>query len=270
MNSNQLKFAEIFSFLALIFFIMFIFYAQANQNSSAQNPNKLVVSNQELIATNKTLENNYQSLQKDYNKIKKENQKLERSNASLSQKLSLEKKVNKSNKKFPNQITIPNTGKYEFPFGTATLTRDLSKFIQNEVVPKIKQGFNDSEIKINVIEVIGHTDTVAVSGSSNLDQYLNKVANNPNGGIETLKAGSNADLGLMRALSVIKALEQDKALIQFFQEQGLIKDSQDKKQTIFRAYSAAQLYDSRGKLASSQGESSSSRRIEIRFTYIEP
>ncbi len=269
MNSSQLKFAEIFSFLALIFFIMFIFFYQNNQNSTGNEPPSLIVLNEQLKESNEQLKNNYQQLEDNYKQIKEYNQRLETANSGLYEELLLERQVDKASKKFPNQITIPNTGKFAFPLGTAILTKKLSQFIQDEVVPKIKQAFKDSEIKINVIEVIGHTDAVPVNGSSNLDQRLNKVANNPNSGVNILRAGSNTDLGLMRALSVVKALEQNKELTQFFKEQGLIENTQDKRKTIFRAYSAAQLYDSRGKLVSSNARNSSSRRIEIRFTYIE-
>lgn len=270
MNSNQLKFAEIFSFLALIFFLMFIFVYQNNQILTGNEPDTLIVLNKELKESNEQLQNHYQKLEDNYKQIKEDKERLETANSGLYEELLLERQVDKASKKFPNQITIPNTGKYAFSFGTAILTPDLSQFIQGEVVTKIKQAFNDSEIKINVIEVIGHTDAVPVNGSSNLDQRLNKVANNPNSGVNILRAGSNTDLGLMRALSVVKALEQNKELMQFFKEQGLIENTQDNRKTIFRAYSAAQLYDSNGKLVSSNARNQSSRRIEIRFTYIEP
>lgn len=64
------------------------------------------------------------------------------------------------------------------------------------VVPEIE--LHTKEYNINTVEIIGHTDGQANGKvGSNLDQTLESVANNglP---ISNLKAGSNADLGLMR------------------------------------------------------------------------
>ena len=79
---------------------------------------------------------------------------------------------------------------------------------------------------------------------------LEKVANGDQD-IGSLKPGSNADLGLMRALSVIKVLQKNPQLT------GLE----------FRAYSAAQLTLPEGNFAPINRESDPNRRrIEIRFT----
>ena len=68
-----------------------------------------------------------------------------------------------------------------------------------------------------------------------------------------MTAGSNADLGLMRALAVVKELEKNPRLKQL----GLK----------FRAYSAAQLYLPSGEYARVQRYSDPQRRrIEIRFS----
>ena len=69
--------------------------------------------------------------------------------------------------------------------------------------------------------------------------------------ITALKAGSNADLGLMRAVAAVQLLQQAKGL--------------DKVK--FRAYSAGQLYlPSESEPAKiDRGADDSRRRIEIRF-----
>ncbi|MFM8294051.1 MAG: hypothetical protein ACKN9E_05830 [Microcystaceae cyanobacterium] len=69
--------------------------------------------------------------------------------------------------------------------------------------------------------------------------------------IGSLSPGSNADLGLMRALSVIQALQKNPKL----------------KNLKFRAYSSAQLTLPNGEFAPVNRESDPTRRrIEIRFT----
>ncbi|NEO33166.1 MAG: flagellar motor protein [Symploca sp. SIO3C6] len=208
MNSKQLKYAEIFSFIAFVFFVVLIFYQQTNQRLQG-----------ELVEA-------------------------------------------KTKHKFPPNITIQNTGKYAFKLGQANLTPQLEQFIHDTVVPKIKERFKN--YKVNIIEVIGHTDGVEFKGISNLDKRLNVVAGNENRRIGSLKAGSNTDLGLMRALAIIKALQKEEEMIQFFKEKGL------GNKPMFRAYSAAQLYNTDGTIATSSAkENPSRRRIEIRFTYHE-
>ena len=68
--------------------------------------------------------------------------------------------------------------------------------------------------------------------------------------INTLNPGSNADLGLMRALAVIQEIQKTKRL----------------KNIKFRAYSAGQLYLFSGNLAPiNRKPDETRRRIEIRF-----
>ena len=114
---------------------------------------------------------------------------------------------------------------------------------------------NAKAYQIDVVEVIGHTDGQPNGGIySNLDENLVKVAR---GQIPTqnLHAGSNADLGLMRALELVRVLRS-------IQQQG-----SRLKGLEFRAYSAAQLISPTGELTTSNKQSDPKRRrIEIRFT----
>ena len=159
---------------------------------------------------------------------------------------------------FPPNIIIENVGKYAFPSGRGDLTKELKKFVRNELVNKIEE--NIEKYDISIIEIIGYTDGQIVSSSySNLDNILEKVANQivP---IEELRPNSNADLGLVRALAVVKELQK----IQ--REEGRLKKLNPKQG--FRAYSAAQLTLRRGEFSKADAKSDADRRrIEIRFTH---
>jgi outer membrane protein OmpA-like peptidoglycan-associated protein len=159
---------------------------------------------------------------------------------------------------FPPYIIIDNADKYAFPSGRGDLTKELKKFIRNELVNKIEE--NIEKYDISIIEIIGHTDGQIVSSPySNLDNILEKVANDivP---IEELSPNSNADLGLVRALAVVKELQK----IQ--REEGRLKKLNPKQG--FRAYSAAQLTLRSGEFSKADAKSDADRRrIEIRFTH---
>lgn len=161
--------------------------------------------------------------------------------------------------KFPPNIIIEGVGQYAFEPGKAELTDDLIKFIGSKLVDKIEKNF--SEYNINVVEIMGHTDGQPLGKrGSNLDKNLEKVANgiSPAG---ILTAGSNADLGLMRALAVVAELQR------LQKEDGRLRQVKG-----FRAYSAAQLTLRNGNFAkpNEQNTDSERRRIEIRFTQFRP
>ncbi len=177
---------------------------------------------------------------------------------------SLEDKLQKSNlqvsdlktevkrlKSAPPVVVIQGSGEFQFQSGSATLPPKLARYIANDLVDRIEEV--TQERGVYVVEVIGNTDGQITRGTSNLDQQLISVARGTVP-IDNLKPGSNADLGLMRALAVVKELQK-------VQEKGRLKDIQ------FRAYSGAQLYLPSGKFApNSQQASPERRRIEIRFS----
>jgi outer membrane protein OmpA-like peptidoglycan-associated protein len=143
-------------------------------------------------------------------------------------------------------IIDEKSGNFKFPSGSAELTPDLQTYIQQTILPEINKA--TAKGNIDFIQIIGHTDSQGISNASNLDRQLTSAAT----GIATisaLKAGSNTDLGLMRAVAVV----------QFLNTKGLGKVK-------FRAYSAGQLYLPSGKLAKiDRGADDTRRRIEIRF-----
>ena len=129
----------------------------------------------------------------------------------------------------------------------------MLNYILKQIVPEIET--RTKQYGINVVEIIGHTDGQANGQvTSNLDVNLENVVSG-NIPVGNLRAGSNADLGLMRALSVVKAL----------------RDIQTKENRLsglsFRAYSAAQLILPNGQFAAiARQDDVTRRRIEIRFT----
>jgi outer membrane protein OmpA-like peptidoglycan-associated protein len=146
-------------------------------------------------------------------------------------------------------INIPATSRYQFEPKKAELPSSLASALSNELAPQIDSIVR--EYKVDVVEVVGHTDGQELGKSfSNLDVNLEKVAIGEQD-IGSLSPGSNADLGLMRALSVIQALQKNPKL----------------KNLKFRAYSSAQLTLPNGEFAPVNRESDPTRRrIEIRFT----
>ena len=57
-------------------------------------------------------------------------------------------------------------------------------------------------MKVDTLEVIGHTDGVPISNKGNLDTKLPAVLAGDSEALKALIAGSNNDLGLLRALAV--------------------------------------------------------------------
>jgi flagellar motor protein MotB len=163
---------------------------------------------------------------------------------------SANQKLESANQKLQSASPIiidEKSGKFKFPSGSAELTPELRKYISTTVGSGIKKAIEKGSI--DFIQVIGHTDSQGISNAGNLDSKLTLAATG-NEKITGLKAGSNADLGLMRAIAVVQFLQQIEGL----------------KKIKFRAYSAAQLYLPSGDLALQNGAADEARRrIEIRF-----
>jgi outer membrane protein OmpA-like peptidoglycan-associated protein len=177
-------------------------------------------------------------------------QELEKENKRLQTELETAKKLSNA----PPIIVIEDSDKYKFALGSAEISPELQKYLSNQIVIDIKQ--NTQKYGINLVEIIGHTDgTNNQARISNLDNYLEQV---PAGKIKIgqLKSGSNADLGLMRALAVSQVFQQ------------LKNQDSELKNINFRAYSAAQLVLPNGQLSTNNNRQSDQqrRRIEIRFT----
>lgn len=146
-------------------------------------------------------------------------------------------------------IIDEKSGKFKFQSGSAEISPSFKEYLDQEVVPTIVAITEEQDIAF--IQVIGHTDGQLNSQASNLDQKLESAAQNKTK-ISDLSAGSNADLGLIRAIAVIQSLQQSGKL----------------NQVPFQAYSAAQLYlpsESIQLAPINRNADESRRRIEIRF-----
>lgn len=169
-------------------------------------------------------------------------------------------------------IVLPSE-EYKFASGSAELPNNLSNDIQNnlkdgKILQAIKQQLDNAQNIIDIIEVIGHTDGQEVGSLNchqkfgkrgNLDKELEAVATQDKK-VSILCPGSNTDLGLMRALAVIKELQK----AQNQEKTGRFK------QVSFRAYSSGQLLlpQNRGFAKPQRKEDKQRRRIEIRFTQL--
>ncbi len=152
----------------------------------------------------------------------------------------------------PPVVVIQDSGGYQFDSGSAKLPDNLKDYITMDLVDRIERV--SQERNLYVVEIIGHTDGQVNFGSGNLDRQLEAVAQGKQP-IDTLKPGSNADLGLMRALEVVKQLQSVQ------EKTGRLEGVE------FRAYSAAQIQLPTGDFSpASRQPDASRRRIEIRFS----
>ncbi len=158
---------------------------------------------------------------------------------------------------FPPNIVITAAQGYDFPSGSAELTDSLNKYIRNTLVEKIEN--NIQKFDVDTVVIIGHTDGQPVAQPfSNLDGLVEEVATGSKS-VEKLTAGSNIDLGLMRALAVVRKLQD----IQ--KSEGRLKGLDPLKG--FRAYSSGPLTLRNGEFAQpNKNPDRERRRIEIRFT----
>lgn len=165
--------------------------------------------------------------------------------------LELNKQLEQLNRRLESASPIiidESSGKFKFESGSAELSSQFKSHIASNVVPQIEEIIKQKQGAIDFVQVIGHTDGEGINNNSNLDRILETVAQGKES-VSKLSAGSNADLGLMRALAVVRELKKT----------GL-------QNVDFRAYSAAQLYLPDGNLASVDRQSDETRRrIEIRF-----
>lgn len=157
---------------------------------------------------------------------------------------------------------------YKFNSGSATLSKKFKEDLKGKIKDYIEQTLKDYP-DINVIEIIGHTDgqpigeTQCYEKNTGLDQELENVIKKGKN-VKILCPNSNTDLGLMRAVSVMKELYN----IQ--QTQGTPRF----KKIAFRVYSAGQSIQPFDKIKSDIGNFADKdekpnpkrRRIEIRFT----
>ena len=150
----------------------------------------------------------------------------------------------------PPIVPLPDSEKFRFPTGGYSLSMDFKSALVNEKVPLIRKYLRC--YGVDTIEVVGHTDRQPNDSQSNLDFAL---ANAKKSSLaQGLKAGSNVDLGFLRAMAVRNALESQ-----------LNAEFPD---IIYRVYSAGSFIDPAVDQSTARAtlDDKSRRRIEVRFT----
>ncbi|NEO51962.1 MAG: flagellar motor protein [Okeania sp. SIO3B5] len=226
--------------LLAILLVMLVITAGAYQNINTKN--------QELASSLKSSRNRVEQLNNLLDAEKEKNSKLyKRLRAETAARIP----------QFPPNIVITAAQGYDFPSGSAELTDALNGYIRNTLVPNIEE--NIQKFDVDTVVIIGHTDGQPVAEPfSNLDGLVEEVATG-NESVGKLKEGSNVDLGLMRALAVVRKLQD-------------IQKSEGKLRSLdplkgFRAYSAGPLILRNGEFAQpNENPDQERRRIEIRFT----
>jgi len=153
--------------------------------------------------------------------------------------------------KFVNQkppiIRLSDEANFRFATGSYSLSPKFKDQLTNEKLPEIERTIRC--YGIDTVELIGHTDFAPNSGSSNLDSFQGDKNLILSG---KALGGSNADLGLLRALSVERFLE------------SRLRSSFPKIE--YYSYSASSYVDPALATSASDSNPQSKRRIEIRFT----
>lgn len=110
---------------------------------------------------------------------------------------------------WPPFFSLSEAGGYFFDSGKATLRPEFERSLGSEVVPMLAKSVADYDV--DVVEVIGHTDEVPMSGRSNLDAALIQasVGRVP---IGALRSTDNAGLAMARAVAVVQRLRADPRL----------------------------------------------------------
>ncbi|MEY4518465.1 MAG: hypothetical protein RLZZ499_1064 [Cyanobacteriota bacterium] len=250
--ANAFMIISLFLLLAL-FKSLFLKYAAEESEQNLSNTERQVQLLQREIAT---LENELGDSTADVRQLNRASAELRQlllsSNEQSRSRVDILQSEIKRLKSAPPVVVIQDSGGFQFDSGSAILPNDLKKYITLDLVDRIEKI--SQQRSLYVVEIIGHTDGQINFNNGNLDQQLEEVAQGKFP-VESLKAGSNADLGLMRALEVVKQL-------QTVQEQtGRLEGVQ------FRAYSAAQLQLPSGDFAAAnRNPNANRRRIEIRFS----
>lgn len=152
-----------------------------------------------------------------------------------------------SNEK-PPIIRLSDAKDYRFSRGSFNVSEKFKNKLRAEELPKIERAIKC--YAIDTIEIVGHTDKSPNSGLSNLDQFQDIQSLEKK--LSKVNAGSNADLGLLRAIAVQSFLEK------------IIKNEGNK--LVFKSYSASSFIEPYSRLEKAKDREK--RRIEIRLTRV--
>ena len=159
---------------------------------------------------------------------------------------------------------------FRFDSGSPVIKSDFSAALRENIADKIAP-FPDFASKIienpdrfNTLEIIGHTDGVPISTAGNLDQGLPEILAGELANARILSAGSNNDLGLLRALSL--KIEWENYVI----SRPDVKEREVLQSMLVRCYSAGQtilpLSVDAPKPEDFRKNDPRARRIEMRLT----
>ena len=150
----------------------------------------------------------------------------------------------------PPVIRLSDAKDYRFARGSFEVNKAFRVKLISEELPKITRDIEC--YAIDTIEIIGHTDNSPNTGTSNIDNF--PKPKELERGLKSVYAGSNADLGLLRAFSV-QLLLQDKIREKY-------------PNLLFRSYSASSLINPGDSPISdfNANTDQEKRRIEIRLT----
>jgi outer membrane protein OmpA-like peptidoglycan-associated protein len=250
--ANAFMIISLFLLLTLFKSLFLKYTAQETEQNLSDTERQVRLLQRELA----TLENELGESTSTVRQLKKTSSDLQRlllsSNQQSRSQVDLLQSEIRRLKSAPPVVVIQDSGGYQFDSGSASLPEELKNYITMDLVDRIERI--SQQRNLYVVEIIGHTDGQVNFGNGNLDRQLEEVAQG-NQPVDSLKPGSNADLGLMRALEVVKQL-------QIVQEQtGRLEGVQ------FRPYSAAQLQLPTGEFANpNRNPDANRRRIEIRFS----
>ena len=148
----------------------------------------------------------------------------------------------------PPVIRLSDAKDYRFARGSFEVNKAFRSKLISEELPKIDRAIQC--YAIDTIEIIGHTDNSPNTGLSNIDRFpkTEELANS----FKSVYAGSNADLGLLRAFSVQTLLEEE--------------IGREYPQLEFKSYSASSLINPGDKSNLNANIDQEKRRIEIRLT----
>jgi flagellar motor protein MotB len=149
---------------------------------------------------------------------------------------------------WPPFINLSEADGYFFDSGSARLRPEFRRALETTTADALTRFVK--AYQIDVIEVVGHTDEVPMSGASTLDKGLIPAVRGKQS-IDALSSCDNAGLGMARAVSVVRVLRAASGL----------------KDVTILPLSGAQMVVPVDTLAngSLSGDSAQRRRIEIRM-----
>lgn len=161
---------------------------------------------------------------------------------------------------------------YRFAKGSSFMKQDFIEGLRknefNRLAKEIIDRDKEGRVKVDTLEIIGHTDGTPLSGDGNLDRQLPDILSGMTSSMSALRAGSNNDLGLLRALAV---KEQWGAFVQeVYANNGRLAEADLLQRIEIRCYSAGQTVlpvpIENPKAGDFRQDDDRARRIEMRLT----